>query len=222
MSVFCDGACPGNGTARAAAAWAWAYWDCQVNAVRGEPKVWGARSLEGTATNQRAELKALLEAVRFCAIRPGCTIYSDSMYAINCASVWGPGWKRKGWKRSAGDIMNLDLIQPLVEEWALSKVPLKHVRGHQSVGPEAHGNNWVDRAAVAAVAAQSIGVPLNHVTTSNGTPVKSILKKTIDIDTWSVEKAEQGPDLEFITHTPIRACPRVDSFRPNDIRRWFS
>jgi hypothetical protein len=118
--------------------------------------------------------------------------------------------------------MNLDLIQPLVEEWALSKVPLKHVRGHQSVGPEAHGNNWVDRAAVAAVAAQTIGVPLSHATTSTGTPVKSILKKTIDIDTWSAEKAEQGPDLEFISHTPIKACPRVDSFRPNDIRRWFS
>jgi ribonuclease HI len=214
MSVFCDGACPGNGTARAKAAWAWAFWDCPVAAVRGEPKTWGAAALVGTATNQRAELKALLEAVRFCAGRQGLTIYTDSMYAMNCASVWGPGWKRKGWKREAGEIMNLDLIQPLVEEWAACKVPLKHVRGHQSVGPQAHGNNWVDRAAVAAVGgAPSADRPV--------LPVKSILKKTIDIDTWTVAEAESGPDLEFITHMPIKACPGVDSFRPNDIRRWF-
>jgi hypothetical protein len=128
--------------------------------------------------------------------------------------------------------MNLDLIQPLVEEWALCKVPLQHVRGHQSVGPEAHGNNWVDRAAVAAVGGtpMSIGaLPMStgvdrpvRVAADPGAPVKSILKKTIDIDTWSAEKAEKGPDLEFITHTPIKACPREDSFRPNDIRRWFS
>jgi len=214
--VFCDGACPGNGTARAAAAWAWAYWDGPVTAVRGEPRIWGAKRLEGTATNQRAELKALLEAVRFCMSRPGCTIYSDSMYAINCASVWGPSWKRKGWKRDAGEIMNLDLIRPLVEEWASCRVPLKHVRGHQSVGPEAHGNNWVDRAAVAAVtsgpARIAIGgvlIPTDTIVTSTGAPVKSILKKTTD--TWPAE-----PDLT----TSIKDCPV--SFRANDIRRWFS
>lgn len=220
MSVFCDGACPGNGTARAAAAWAWAYWDGPVTAVRGEPRIWGAKRLEGVATNQRAELKALLEAVRFCVSRPGCTIYSDSMYAINCATVWGPSWKRKGWKRDAGEIMNLDLIRPLVEEWASCRVPLKHVRGHQSAGPEAHGNNWVDRAAVAAVASgparvamAGVLIPTDTIVTSTGAPVKSILKKTTD--TWSAE-----PDLEFITHTSIKDCPV--SFRANDIRRWFS
>lgn len=216
MSVFCDGACPGNGTARAAAAWAWAYWDGPVTAVRGEPRIWGAKRLEGVATNQRAELKALLEAVRFCAGRPGCTIYSDSMYAINCASVWGPSWKRKGWKREAGEIMNLDLIRPLVEEWAGCRVPLKHVRGHQSAGPEAHGNNWVDRAAVAAVtsgpARIAIGgvlIPTDTIVTSTGAPVKSILKKTTDI--WPAE-----PDRT----TSIKDCSV--SFRSNDIRRWFS
>lgn len=206
MSVFCDGACPGNGTARAKAAWAWAFWDCPVAAVRGEPKMWGAEALVGTATNQRAELKALLEAVRFCAGRQGLTIYTDSMYAMNCASVWGPGWKRKGWKRDAGEIMNLDLIQPLVEEWAACKVPLKHVRGHQSVGPQAHGNNWVDRAAVAAV---------------TGTVARIGSGVNAAIDRWTVAEAESGPDLEFITHMPIKACPGVPAL-PNDIRRWFS
>jgi len=153
-SIFCDGACSGNGTARAIGGWAWAYWP---GPAKGEPAYSGAARLatdEGKATNQRAELTALLEAIRFVAKRPDLmpvTIYTDSMYAMNCTMKWGPGWKRKGWKRDSGEpLLNLDLIMPLVEIWRPS-VPLVHVRGHQTgSGPEVHGNNWVDRAAVAA------------------------------------------------------------------------
>ena len=130
------------------------------------------------------------------------------MYAINCASVWGPSWKRKGWKRDAGEIMNLDLIRPLVEEWASCRVPLKHVRGHQSAGPEAHGNNWVDRAAVAAVtsgpARIAIGgvlIPTDTIVTSTGVPVKSILKKP-EVDPYIM-----------LLERPIKQT---------DIRNWFS
>jgi ribonuclease HI len=84
------------------------------------------------------------------------TIYTDSLYSLNCMTTWGPSWKRKGWKRDSGEpLLNLDLIKPLVEIWALeSKVRgwrVQHVRGHQTgSGPEVWGNNWVDRAAVAA------------------------------------------------------------------------
>jgi ribonuclease HI len=153
-SIYCDGACSGNGTARATGGWAWAYWP---GVARGEPTAAGAKALicPPHATNQRAELTALLEAMRW-ASKSGLNhkavaFYSDSLYAINCASKWGPSWKRKGWKRDSGEaLQNLDLIQPLVELWSGHRWNLIHVRGHQTgTSPEVWGNNWVDRAAVA-------------------------------------------------------------------------
>jgi ribonuclease HI len=154
-AIFCDGACRGNGTRHAVAGWAWALWP---SGIRGEPAVArGAKLSLGAATNQRAELMALLEAIRH---GVDATIYTDSMYAINCTSVWGPGWKRKGWKRDSGEpLQNLDLIQPLVELWDKKRWPLRHVRGHQTgSSPEAHGNNWVDRAAVQASLGETVFV----------------------------------------------------------------
>lgn len=157
-SIYCDGACRGNGRAGAMGGWAWAYWP---GAAGGEPTAGAAERLgaPSVATNQRAELRALLEALQWWGAHGGggpVRIYSDSQYAINCASVWGPGWKRRGWIRGAGEpIQNLDLIQPLVDLWGLMRVPLVHVRGHQTGdGPESWGNNWVDRMAVAAAEGQ--------------------------------------------------------------------
>ena len=157
-SIFCDGACSGNGTKRAIGGWAWAYWP---GIARGEPTSARAKPLETPpiATNQRAELMALLEALRWWVGYAGggsMIVYTDSMYALNCASVWGPAWRRKGWTRSSGEpLQNLDLIQPLVALWMANGTAkgwrLQHVRGHQTgSGPEAWGNNWVDRAAVEA------------------------------------------------------------------------
>ena len=151
-SIFCDGACSGNGTKKSVGGWAWAYWPGKA---RGEPTRYAANRLAATAgqpaTNQRAELMALLEALRWCSgygMR-SLTIYTDSMYALNCASKWGPSWKRKGWKRDSGEpLQNLDLIKPLVDLWK-PIWRLEHVRGHQTGSSwQAFGNNWVDKAAV--------------------------------------------------------------------------
>ena len=153
-SIFCDGACSGNGTRRAVAGWAWAYWP---GAAIGEPMRYAQARLHGDpATNQRAELMALLESLRWWREKAGggpVDVYTDSMYAINCTSKWGPSWKRKGWKRDSGEpLLNLDLIKPLVDMWRPSW-RLNHVRGHQKgMSVEAWGNNWVDRAAVAGAA----------------------------------------------------------------------
>ena len=154
MSIFCDGACKGNGQRGAVGGWAFAFWP---GAARGEPATAGAEKLglgpsHEPPTNQRAELKALLESLKFAAtLSQPVTIYTDSMYAMNCATVWGPSWKKADWKRSSGEpLQNLDLIRPLVDVWMSKRVAIRHVRGHQTgSGPEVWGNNWVDRAAVA-------------------------------------------------------------------------
>jgi ribonuclease HI len=190
-SIFCDGACPGNGTKHAYGGWAWAYWP---GPITGEPATYGAGKLVGDATNQRAELTALLKALQWAAAQ-GITvdIYSDSQYAINCTTVWGPGWKRKGWKRSSGEpLLNLDLIKQLVDLWKPCW-PLHHVRGHQKgSSPEAYGNNWVDRAAVAAAQGQEI------------TPNVLVLEIPIS-------------PIEHVFHTSVKP-----TYAPTDIRNWFS
>ena len=179
-AIFCDGACRGNGTRHAVAGWAWALWP---SGIRGEPAVARGAKLAGPATNQRAELMALLEAMRH---GINATIYTDSMYAINCTSVWGPSWKKKGWKRDSGEpLQNLDLIQPLVALWDKTRWPLRHVRGHQTgSSPEAYGNNWVDRAAVQASLGETVFVDgaaadvISHVEEVVKAPVL-LAKKTV-------------------------------------------
>jgi ribonuclease HI len=150
VSIFCDGACKGNGQKGAVAGWAFAYWPLTV---RGEPATSACAPIT-IATNQRAELMALLESLKYSQGLGSVKIYSDSMYSINCASVWGPAWKRKDWTRGSGEpLQNLDLIKPIVDLYATVKgrVTLQHVKGHQtSASPEAFGNNWVDRLAVEA------------------------------------------------------------------------
>lgn len=157
--IFCDGACSGNGTARAVAGWAWGYWP---NTVAGQPARHGAGRPPGPATNQRAELTALLEALRSWSSANGgpVTVMTDSMYAINCTSKWGPAWARKGWRRDSGEpLQNLDLIKPLVALWRPAW-RLEHVRGHQTGGGwQAYGNNWVDRAAVVAAGGGTVTLP---------------------------------------------------------------
>jgi len=224
-SIFCDGACSGNGTRAAYGGWAWAFWPSLAS---GEPTYYGAGKLKTIAngcpvasTNQRAELTALLESLRWAAAHPEIklTIYTDSMYAINCTSKWGPGWKRKGWNRGNGSgepLMNLDIIKPLVEIWRPCWA-LQHVRGHQTgSGPEVHGNNWVDRAAVAAARGDPI---ISH-------SAAAVVKE----DVFALDIPTSPVVQDVIEHVPAdTGCPvkavkkivKVADVKQADIRRWF-
>ena len=68
-----------------------------------------------TGTNNTAELTALHQALVFAeqeiATGSCVQILSDSSYAISCIAKWATGWEKRGWKRSGGDIKNLDLIK---------------------------------------------------------------------------------------------------------------
>lgn len=86
-----------------------------------------------SGTNQIAELTAVLRAIH---AHPGATpllIESDSRYAIQCATDWLPGWKRKGWRTSTGKpVQNLHLVQGIDEAIAERPGPVRFrwVRGH--------------------------------------------------------------------------------------------
>ncbi|MTE11871.1 ribonuclease H family protein [Nocardia aurantiaca] len=118
--VSTDGSClrnPGG-----AIGWAW------VNHAGG-----AASGGAASGTNQIAELRALLEAVR---AHPGAEpllIESDSLYAIKCASEWINGWRTNGWKTSTGGaVKNVELIQQIDRAIAARPGPVRFrwVRGH--------------------------------------------------------------------------------------------
>lgn len=66
------------------------------------------------------------------------TIYSDSMYAINCITTWGPLWKVQGWKRKARGsggkpLEHIHIIAPLVDFWERHQdhITITHIPAHQ-------------------------------------------------------------------------------------------
>ncbi|WP_280401861.1 ribonuclease H family protein [Nocardia carnea] len=86
-----------------------------------------------TGTNQIAELRAVLEAIRS---HPGADpllIESDSLYAIKCASEWLPNWRNNGWRTSSGGaVKNVELIRDIDHAIAARPGPVRFrwVRGH--------------------------------------------------------------------------------------------
>ena len=149
--IFCDGSARGNGQKGARAGYGLAvlldgfiFKKISVKLPAEEPQ-----------TNQRAELQAFFHAFRIVKERQSpTTIYTDSMYSINCITVWATGWKKKGWKKADGKpVLHLDIIEPMVilYEEIKSLLEIKHVKGHQKGNSyEAQGNNLADELATQA------------------------------------------------------------------------
>jgi len=104
-------------------------------------------------TNNTAELNALYEAMLIgqneLAQDRTVAIFCDSKYSIQCVTQWAVGWQKKGWKKSGGDIKNLDLIKKMFALYLEIKdsVSILHVNGH--VGVE--GNELADRMSIVAI-----------------------------------------------------------------------
>ena len=155
--IFTDGACTNNGKRGANAAWgAIIVSDIGYRVLN---RLSAAIPKSEPQTNQRAELQALLKGLQAAEMLPGfIKLWSDSQYAINCASVWGPSWKKKGWVKQGGVIQHLDIIKPIVNltESLRSRIEFKWLKGHKG-GNAQHQFPWmfnhqVDALATAALA----------------------------------------------------------------------
>lgn len=104
-------------------------------------------------TNNTAELNALFEALKMAKkeVESNRTvaIFCDSKYSIQCITQWAASWQKKGWKKSGGEIKNLELIKKMFSlyETLKSRIKVLHVNGH--VGVE--GNELADRMSIIAV-----------------------------------------------------------------------
>ena len=103
---------------------------------------------ETNTTNNRMELKAVLEALKKVATLPaqGIDMYVDSKYVIQGATEWGSGWRRNGWITSTKkSVLNRDLWEPLLDviDAVSGKISWHNVGGHIGIP----GNERVDEIA---------------------------------------------------------------------------
>lgn len=108
----------------------------------GKPVVLGR---EKDSTNIRMEGLAMVAAIEY-AGEEGCEIHSDSQFWKDVLEKWAPGWQKNGWKKKAGVIKNLDIVQKLYGLYCDNDVKIVWVRGH--VGNEYNelADRWANRA----------------------------------------------------------------------------
>jgi len=108
-------------------------------------------------TNNTAELNALNQALIMAKNEiingRSVAIFCDSKYSIQCVTQWAVNWEKKGWKKTGGEIKNLELIKEMfaLHQSLKDKVEVLHVNGH--VGVE--GNELADRMSILAIEAQN-------------------------------------------------------------------
>lgn len=150
-TVYTDGACLGN---PGPGGWGWVVPDGR----------W-ASGADAATTNQRMELKAVLEALRALAGPLGgpVEVVSDSTYVVNCfRDRWWVGWLKRDWRNSNKQpVANRDIWEPLIELYreAPHEITFTWVKGHA-------GNEWndvADRLAAEAsrtqVGRDGVGMP---------------------------------------------------------------
>lgn len=137
ITVYTDGACSGNpGPGGWAAVLEW----------KGKERVLNGG--ESDTTNNRMEMRAVIEA--FKALNKPChvKIHSDSALIINAFNKgWIDNWQRKGWiKSDKKPVENIDLWKEMLAAMQPHRVEWIKVKGHSTN----ERNNRVDRLAVEA------------------------------------------------------------------------
>jgi ribonuclease HI len=77
-------------------------------------ELWGS---ERDTTNNRMELRALIEGLKLLHEHEEMSVFSDSQLCVNTATKWAAEWARNGWRRGKKreEVSNLDLVQELHE-----------------------------------------------------------------------------------------------------------
>ncbi|KIF80904.1 ribonuclease HI [Noviherbaspirillum autotrophicum] len=139
--IYTDGACKGNPGPGG--------WGALLIAGEHKKELFGG---ELNTTNNRMELKAVIEALS--ALKRPCevVVHTDSQYVQKGISEWIHGWKARGWKTASKEpVKNVDLWQALDSAQATHSIQWRWVKGH--AGHD--GNERADRLANMGVASVS-------------------------------------------------------------------
>jgi ribonuclease HI len=122
FKVYTDGACLGNPGPGGYAA---VILDSNLEKLK---IISGA---EEDSTNNRMELRAVIEALKVIPENKKIELHSDSSYVINGLSSWVEGWKKNGWKTSSKNaVANQDLWQELDQLSSKFELSFQKVKGH--------------------------------------------------------------------------------------------
>ena len=120
IEIFTDGACKGNPGPGG--------WGALLVAGDKKKELFGG---ERNTTNNRMELKAVIEALTALTRPCEVVLYTDSQYVQKGISEWIHGWKARGWKTAArAPVKNVDLWQALDAAQLRHRIDWRWVRGH--------------------------------------------------------------------------------------------
>ncbi|MBX9800047.1 MAG: ribonuclease HI [Burkholderiaceae bacterium] len=120
IDIYSDGACKGN-PGRGG-------WGALLVMGEHEKEIFGG---ELNTTNNRMELKAVIEALNLLTRPCEVVVHTDSQYVQKGISEWIQGWKARGWKTASKEpVKNVDLWQELDAAQARHKIEWRWVRGH--------------------------------------------------------------------------------------------
>ena len=100
---------------------------------------------ETFSTNIRMEGLAMIAAIEY-AGEEGCEIHSDSEFWINVLTKWAPGWEARHWRKSRGEIQNLDIVKKLYGLYTKYPVELVWVKGHDGTNENEQADKWANKA----------------------------------------------------------------------------
>ena len=112
--------------------------------TRDNEQMYATSGCEDSTTNQRMELTAILEALKYIQDKrrknEKIVIISDSAYAINCyLQEWYISWQNNGWINSKGaEVANRDLWLQIIPFFDNYWYEFKHIKGHEN-------NYWNDK-----------------------------------------------------------------------------
>ena len=120
VEIFTDGACRGNPVPGG--------WGALLRYGDVDKQLYGGEHL---TTNNRMELKAVIEALSALSKPCKVTLTSDSTYVLKGISEWLPNWKKRGW-RTAGKkpVKNEDLWKTLDDLAEMHEIEWHWVKGH--------------------------------------------------------------------------------------------
>ena len=120
VEIFTDGACKGN-PGRGG-------WGALLTVDGHEKEIFGG---ELNTTNNRMELRAVIEALTTLTRPCEVVLHTDSQYVQKGISEWIHGWKKRGWKTAAKEpVKNENLWKALDAIQATHTVDWRWVRGH--------------------------------------------------------------------------------------------
>lgn len=137
VTIYTDGACSGNPGPGG--------WGALLLYGKKERELYGH---DDETTNNRMEMKAVIEALK--TLKEPCKvlIVTDSQYVLKGMTEWVRGWQLRGWKNAEKKpVKNVDLWLELIAAAKSHSIEWKWVKGHSGDA----NNERVDALAVAAI-----------------------------------------------------------------------